>query len=296
MEKDLDKFREVGKIGAKIREESKSLVMSGTAFIDIAETIEQMIVEADCKPAFPVNISVNDIAAHYTPEANSEAVLEDGVVKIDIGVELDGAIADTAYTIDLSEKYEDLVKCSEDALANAIAAIKPGVTVGSIGAIVETTAKSMGFKPISNLTGHMIEPYDLHAGIEIPNVKTDDPYEFQVGDVFAVEPFITNGAGYVVDLEQVEIFSLYMPAKIRMRQSRKIVEYVINNYGILPFAERWVRKEFPSKLLVSVAMKELLQNHFLKGYPVLREAGNGMVSQSEHTILVTDSGCEILTK
>ncbi|MBI5046644.1 hypothetical protein HZC07_02835 [Candidatus Micrarchaeota archaeon] len=142
----------------------------------------------------------------------------------------------------------------------------------------------------------MIKSNELHAGVEIPNVRTRDNYKFQEGDIFAVEPFATTGSGYVEDLEQVEIFSLYMPSNIKMRQSRKIVEHVIKNYGMLPFAERWVRKEFPSRLLVSAAFKELLENHFLRGYPVLREAGKGLVAQTEHTILVTKDGCEVLTK
>ena len=296
-EEDIEEFREVGKIGSKIREDSKSLVMVGTPLLDIAETIEGMVDEQGCKSAFPVNISINDIAAHYTPEVGSETVLDEkDVVKIDIGVSLNGAIADTAYTVDLSGENEKLVEASEKALENAIAAIKPGVKIGEIGGIIEETITGYGFKPISNLTGHKIKTGMLHAGVEIPNVKSNDPYEFKAGEIFAVEPFATTGAGHVEDQEQVEIFSLYAPAAIRMRQSRKIIEYVINEYGGLPFAERWIRRKFPSRLLVSAALKELLESHFIKGYPVLREAGRGLVSQTEHTILITDGGNEILTK
>ncbi|NYZ76705.1 type II methionyl aminopeptidase, partial [Candidatus Micrarchaeota archaeon] len=269
----------------------------GEPLLDIAETIEKMTAEQGCKSAFPVNISINDIAAHYTPETGCEAVLgETGLVKIDLGITLNGAIADTAYSVDLGDENGKLVEASERALENAIAAIKPGVRIGEIGGIIEETITGYGFKPISNLTGHKIETGLLHAGVEIPNIKSNDPYEFKSGEIFAVEPFATTGAGYVEDQEQVEIFSLYAPAAVRMRQSRKIVEHVIMNYGTLPFAERWIRKEFPSKLLVSAALKELLESHFIKGYPVLRDAGKGLVSQAEHTILVTEDGSETLTK
>jgi methionyl aminopeptidase len=296
-EDNLDEFREVGRIGAGIREESKKLVMVGTPLLDVAETIEGMIAEEGCVPAFPVNISINEIAAHYTPETGSEVVLDEkDVVKIDIGLSLNGALADTAYTIDLSGENGKLVEASEKALENAIAAMKPGATIGEIGGIIEETIHGYNLKPISNLTGHKIKTGILHAGIEIPNVKSKDPYEFKAGEIFAVEPFATNGAGYVEDQEQVEIFSLYAPAPVRMRQSRKIIEYVINEYGALPFAERWIRKKFPSKLLVSAALKELLESHFIKGYPVLREAEKGLVSQTEHTILITEEGNEVLTK
>jgi len=296
-EDNLDEFREVGKIGSKIREESKRLIMVGESLLDIAETVEGMIAEQGCVPAFPVNISLNDIAAHYTPETGSERELgEKDVVKIDIGVSLNGSIADTAYTVDLSGENEKLVEASERALENAITAIKPGAKIGEIGGVIEETIKGYGFNPISNLTGHKIQTGVLHAGVEIPNVKSNDHYELKAGEIFAVEPFATTGSGYVEDQEQVEIFGLYAPASVRMRQSRKIIEYVINEYGALPFAERWIRKKFPSRLLVSAALKELLESHFIKGYPVLREAGKGLVSQAEHTILITEEGNEVLTK
>jgi methionyl aminopeptidase len=296
-ENELGNFRQAGKMASRIREDSKRLIMVGESFLDIAETIEQMISEEGGRPAFPVNISVNDIAAHYTPEFESAGSLgEKDLVKVDLGIEVNGALSDTAYTTDIGGENEKLVRASQDALENAIRMIRPGVKVGDVGAVIEETIKGYGFRPISNLSGHMIKSNELHAGVEIPNVKTTDSYQFQPGDIFAVEPFATTGQGYVEDLEQVEIFSLYSPANVRMRQSRKIVEFVIQNYGMLPFAERWVRKAFKSKLLVSAALKELLQNHFIRGYPVLREVSRGLVAQTEHTILVSEDGCEVLTR
>lgn len=298
MEQDeLEAFRNAGRIAAKIREESKALIMVDASLLDIAETIEQMIAEEDAKPAFPVNISINEIAAHYTPEVDSEGTLgEDDLVKVDLGIDIDGALSDTAYTIDLGGKQEKLVTAAQEALDAAIAAIKPGVSVGEIGGVIEDAITKHGYRPISNLTGHMIKSNALHAGIEIPNVRNSMPYQFKPGDIFAVEPFATDGEGYVEDMQQVEIFSVYQPGSVRMRQSRKIIDFVLENYGMLPFAERWLRKEFRSRLLVSAALKELLQHHVLRGYPVLREVKKGMISQAEHTILISDDGCEVLTK
>lgn len=296
-EDELQAFKHAGKIASKIREESKRLIMVDASLLDIAETIEQMIGEEEAKPAFPVNISRNEIAAHYTPPIGCEEVLdENDLVKIDLGVDYQGALADTAYTIDLGGKHGSLVTAAEEALDNAIKAIKPGITVGEIGGVIEDSIKKHNFKPIGNLTGHMIKSNSLHAGVEIPNIRTNAPYKFQPGDVFAVEPFATTGGGHVEDLEEVAIFSVYQPSSVRLRQSRRIMEYVLDNYGMLPFAERWVRQKFPSRLLVSAALKELLKTQFLRGYPVLRESDKGMVSQAEHTVFVTDAGCEILTK
>jgi len=296
-QKDIDNFIEAGKICAKIREESKSLIMVGEPLLDIAETIEKMIFEDGAKPAFPVNISINEIAAHYTPEFEDKSVLPgEGVVKIDLGVELYGGIADTAYTIDLDGKNEKLLQAAEEGLNIAISTMKPGLTIGELGGIVEEKIRSFGVKPISNLTGHMMLPGELHTGIDVPSVKNSDPYQFQVGDVFAIEPFATNGAGYVSDMEQVEIFSLHMPHQIRMRQSRKILQHILEKYALMPFAERWIRSSFESKMLVGASLKELLTSQVIKGYPVLKEAGNGLVSQFEHTLLVEENGVRVLTK
>jgi methionyl aminopeptidase len=296
-EAELERFRESGKMASRVREQSKRLIMVGESLLDVAETIEQMIAEEGGRPAFPVNISINDIAAHYTPEFESAASLEENdVVKVDLGIDLDGGLSDTAYTVDLSGKNDALVKASDEALENAIKQIRPGAAVSGVSAVIEDTIKGYGFRPIANLSGHMIKSNELHAGVEIPNVRNNETYVLQEGDIFAVEPFATTGSGLVEDLEHVEIFSIYAPAGVRMRQSRKIVEFVVKNYRMLPFAERWVRKEFPSKLLVSAALRELLENHFIRGYPVLREAGRGLVSQAEHTLLVTGNGCDVLTR
>jgi methionyl aminopeptidase len=264
--------------------------------IEIAETIEAMIREEGAKPAFPVNISINEIAAHYTPEFEDKKELgETDVVKIDLGVALGNGLADTAYTVDLSGKNEKLVSASREALDAALKAMKAGVTNGSIGEIIENKIKSFGFKPIANLSGHMIKSNDLHAGVSIPNVKTGDGYVLKEGEVFAVEPFATNGAGNVEDAEQVEIFSIASKGAVRMRQSRQILNYVSENYNMLPFAERWVRKEFKSKLLVSSALRELLSSQVLRGYPVLKESGSGLVAQFEHTVLIEENGVRVLT-
>ena len=296
-EASIEEFEEAGKIGSKIREESRQLVNIGEGLLDIAETIEGMIEEEGAKPAFPVNVSVNNIAAHYTPEFKDKEVIgENDVVKIDLGAELNGALSDTAYTVDLSGKHEKLIEASQEGLKKAIEMMKPGVTVGEIGATVEEVIRGYGYKPIANLTGHRISTGILHTGIDIPSIKTEDPYQLQVGEIYAVEPFATDGKGFVSDTDQVEIFSLHMPGRLRMRESRKLLNFIISNYGMLPFAERWLHKEFKSKLLLKNALKEMLRMQVIKGYPVLKEAGDGLVSQTEHTMLIEEGGVRVLTK
>ncbi|MEM4335649.1 MAG: type II methionyl aminopeptidase [Candidatus Anstonellales archaeon] len=296
-EEELSNYREAGKITAKVLKEAEKLVIPGESLLDIAETVEKMVANEGAKLAFPLNIGINSIAAHYTPGMDEkETIPDEGVVKIDLGVRVNDCIGDSAITIDLSGKNENLLEASKKALEKAIEGVKPGAKVGEIGGIIESVIKEHGFKPIANLTGHKIEKGLLHAGVEIPNVKTPDPYEFKEGDVFAIEPFATNGKGYVNDTDEVRIFSLHAPGNVRMRQGRKVLIYILDNYGLLPFAERWLHKEFKSKLIVNATLREMVEKGMLRTYPVLKEAGEGIVAQFEHTVLVNKDGCEVLTK
>ncbi len=296
---ELDDLKEAGKITAKLKKDAEQLVIVGERLFDIAETLEQMMEKEGARPAFPVNISINELAAHYTPSATDETEIpEDGLVKVDFGLIKGNGITDTSVTIDLGNKYGTLMKASKDALESAIKAVKPGVPVNDISKIIYDIIKDNGCKPISNLAGHKIEWMNLHAGIEIPNIPANEMYEFQVGDVFAIEPFVTTkeGAGYIKETDHVEIYSLFIPGNIRMRQSRKMLEYIIENYKTMPFCERWLYKEFKSKLLLNSGIKEMLKARVLIAYPVLAEANSQPIAQFEETVVVTKDGCIPITK
>lgn len=291
-----ENFIKAGNIAGKILKEVPKLVLPGESYFDVAESLEKMILDAGARPAFPANISINDIAAHFTPEAdNSGLIGETDLVKIDIGTHIGGCIGDTAVTVDLSGEHGKMLEASQEALNAAIAMMKPGVKVGDIGAAIEAEITSRGFKPIENLTGHKIEPYILHAGVEIPNIKTSSSYALQEGDIFAVEPFASAGSGRVADTSQVEIFSLQATPKLRMRYSRELLEHIVGNYLSLPFAERWLRNIFNSRITLGTALRELLNSGALYPYPVLRDTGRGLVSQHEHTVLVEHDSVKILT-
>lgn len=294
-EQDRADFIASGKIASKVREVSRKLIMVDESLLDIAETIEQMIAEEGCKCAFPTNISINEQAAHFTPETGCERRLgETDVVKVDLGVALNDALTDTAYTVDLSGKYGKLVEASEKALDGALTLMTPGTRIAEVSAKVEETIKAYGFHPISNLTGHMIKKGLLHAGVEVPNVRTAMPYVLQEGDIFAIEPFASTGSGVVQDTDQVEIFSMINPKPLRMPQARKIQEYILKEYRLLPFAQRWLDAKH-SKLMVNSALKEMIAQRIVVSYPILKDSGDGMVSQAEHTVLVEETPI-VLTK
>ncbi len=253
------------------------------------------LIDLGGEVAFPANICLNDITAHYTPKFNDETVIKkDDVVTIDLGVHVDGYIADTAYTLDLSGEYERMLDANIRALDNAIGLVKPGASVSDIGGIVQKTLKDAGFKPIENLTGHEVKQYDLHAGLSIPNIEV--PYDWRLEEdmVLAIEPFATVGCGRVIESKKAEIFSLKEVKPTRMREARTLLNEVEKRKK-LPFAERWFCKKInPMKL--SLILRDMVSNEILRAHPTLHEKEKGIVSQFEHTVIVTEDGCEVTTR
>ncbi len=284
----LEKYERAGEIVKKVKEEVVKLVKPGVKLLEVAEFVENRIVELGGKPAFPCNISINSDAAHFTPKRNDERVFKEGdIVKIDIGAHIDGYIADSAITIDLGD-HEDLVKCAERALEKAIEVVHAGVNTAEIGEVIEKTIREFGFRPIVNLTGHGLDRYVAHAPPTIYNVKVDKGVELKEGMVIAIEPFATDGAGKVVERGECEIFSLIAVKKLRLKQEREFVRYIAENYRTLPFARRWVN-------VSDVVLARLVKQGVLRAYPVLTEVNNGLVSQFEHTLIVEEDGCKVIT-
>jgi methionyl aminopeptidase len=283
----LKKYKKAGEIAKKVLDYGERLVKEGKNVLEIAEAIEKKIAELGAKPAFPVNISINEIAAHFTPTLQDKIVIrEEDYVKIDVGVHIDGYIADTARTIRLAGK-DELIECSERMLEEALKVVKPGLPIREVGEIIEQVAKEFGFRPIRNLTGHGLERYDLHAGITIPNVKTDKQAVFEEGKAYAIEPFCTSGSGAVKDSERVLIFKFESEVPLRMPEARKILELAKNEWKGLPFARRWLENKF-SPLKLELALKQLIDVKALYPFYILKEVSNANVTQSEHTIIVLD--------
>ena len=291
---DDEEYKKAGKIAARVMEEGLKMIKPGAKLLDVANAIEGLIEENEAKPAFPVNISVNAIAAHYSPDAWDESTFKRGdLVKLDIGVHLEGYIADIAKSKDLGDNSK-LIEASKEALQNAIDAIKPGVMTNEIGAVIEETIEGYGFKPVANLTGHMLTQWNLHGGVVIPNVNTRHGNLIEEEQVYAIEPFATDGFGRVVDESNAIIFRYIADRPIRMREARDILKYAKENFGTFPFAERWIANMVPRHKLTQ-ALRQLILAKAFYAYHILREKEHGTVSQAEHTIIVTKDGCEITT-
>ncbi len=288
----LENHRQAGEIVKKVREESKELIKEGAKLLDISQFIEGKIKEYGAEIAFPVNISLNEIAAHYSPPAADETVLShNDYIKVDIGCHIDGYIADTAYTIKVGEPDDDLINASKEALQAALSLIRVGVKTGEIGKVIEDTITKYGFRPIENLTGHGLAQYSIHAHPTIPNINDNSKVALKEGDTIAVEPFATTGVGRVVDDERVYIFSFLGPRPIRLDSAKKMMYQIQKNYSKLPFAERWVAKDKKAEFM----LRTLIKSGAVFPYHILKEKTGAPVTQAEHSVIVHEDGCEVFT-
>jgi len=285
-----EKHRKAGEIVTEVRAEAVDRIEVGASHYELAEWVEQRIRELGGKPAFPMNISIDEEAAHATPGIDDDETFGEEMINVDIGVHVDGWIADTAITVDLSGN-DELVEASEAALNAAIEMIEPGINTGTLGDVIGRTIDGYGYNPVVNLTGHGLGHWEQHTQPNIPNRKVTQGVELSVGDVVAIEPFATDGGGKVKEGSDEEIFALEEEASIRDRQARQALEQITEEFRTLPFATRWLDVSRPQ-----MALRRLKQRDIVHGYPVLKEEEGHYVSQKEHTVIVTEDGCEVTTR
>jgi methionyl aminopeptidase len=287
------KIIQAGKIASEVKEYAKSIIKKDMLLLEIAEKIESKIIELGGKPAFPINLSINEIAAHYTPNNNDETKAH-GLLKIDFGVHIQGNISDTALTIDLenSEENKKLIKITEKSLEEAIKIVNSKTLLNEIGKKIQKTIESQGLSPIINLSGHEISDYDLHAGMTIPNFDNKNQEEIGNG-LRAIEPFTTTGVGKVYEGKPSGIYSLINTKNIRNSIARKILKFIEQEYQTLPFCSRWIIKEFGT--IANFALKQLEENGNIQQFPQLIEASHKKVAQAEHTLFIEKDNVIVTT-
>ena len=296
-EAELNDIRDACKITAEAREYGKELITKGERMVDVCNKIDKFILDKGYDLAFPAQISLNNCAAHYGASYNDSIIFDEThLAKLDLGAMKNGAPGDTAISIDLSSdgRHSKLIEASREALKRAISKVKAGVKTSEIGKAIEDTAIEFGFVPVSNLSGHGLGINDLHGSPKIPNIDTKDDIRLEAGMVVAIEPFITDGAGYVIERGESELFMLEGKARPRSLITRNVLKKILKFKGY-PFARRYLDVEF-GKPRVNFALKELDQMGVLHKFPPLLDKDNGIVAQSEHSVLVTETGCEILTQ
>lgn len=296
-EEAFQKYEKAGRIAAKVREQMRRTVSEEMLIIDVCEKAESLIRESGGKPAFPCNVSINEVAAHYSsPPQDKKAIPENSIVKVDVGVHVDGYIADTAVTVCFDPEYENLMRAAEEALETAIKLLRPGLSIARFGSAIQKSIQKWGLKPISNLTGHKISRFSLHAGKALPNVFHLSTSKVKAGEIYAVEPFVTmhEAAGKVRRAREAYIFRFIKRKSSKAEYVKQLLNYIEKNFRTLPFSERWLEGCVPDSHH-SAAFSELLSSKSLMAYPVFTEASGKPVAQAEHTVVITKDGCHVLT-
>lgn len=294
---DLKTMQDVGAITYSALKYLSENVKPGAKLIDITKLGEDYLKENNYEIAFPLNISINNYAAHYSPKLGEETSFnENDIVKLDFGAEKNGFFGDCAITIDLSRNNQKFIDATDKAIANALSIIKHGTKVRDIGKEIAKTIELAGLKPIKNLGGHGILINNLHTDPFIPNYDNGDETELEEGMVIALEPFATNGKGLVTDSDFFEICSFNEYVNVRSESARKLLDAIKNRFEKRAFSIRWLADIVSSRFSLYSAINELIKAGAVSPIPALLEIGNGIVSQTEVELIVEKDSCNIITK
>ncbi len=293
----IECYRKAGQIACSVRDIAKKKGYVGKTLYEICEKIEKEIRENGGNPAFPVNVSLNEIAAHYTAEPNDRQIVSDqDVLKLDIGVHVDGYIADTAVTISYNNEFHSLVKASENALLEALKVARTKAKSNEIGKAIENSIIKSGYMPIKNLSGHSLERYTIHAGKSIPNINSFGSFLLESDKAYAIEPFVTlkNGIGIVHEGNVANIFAIISRKPTKNKELDNFLNDIWGRYKSLPFALRWLLDKYDEKNARNF-LDILKKKKNIHAYPILVEGKKMMVSQSEHTIIPHETFTEVIT-
>ncbi len=277
-------FIESGKISAKARDHGKKMIKEGASALEIAEAVENKMRELGGKPAFPVDISIDGLAAHASPGPEDKTILQKGqLVKLDLGAHVNGKVTDTAVTVEVgTTKWAKLIEAVEKALENAEKLVKPGIEIKEIGKIISETIISHGFKPITNLSGHGIGEFEVHTTPTIPNYDNGNKEKLTEGQTIAIEPFATIGVGLVKEGKGSGIYELVRKKPTRSPAVRKVLEHIEKEFNTLPFSLRWINHLPNAKF----ALRTLETEGIIHQFAELPEKSNGITSQAEHSYMV----------
>ncbi|XP_041934054.1 methionine aminopeptidase 2 [Alosa sapidissima] len=306
-------YRQAAEAHRQVRQYVRSWIRPGMAMIDICERLEncsRTLIKEDglnAGLAFPTGCSLNNCAAHYTPNAGDPTVLQyDDVCKIDFGTHINGRIIDCAFTVTFNPKYDRLLEAVKDATDTGIRIAGIDVRLCDVGESiqevmesyeVEIDGKTFQVKPIRNLNGHSIGQYRIHAGKTVPIVKGGEATRMEENEVYAIETFGSTGKGVVHDDMEC---SHYMKnfdvghVPIRLPRAKHLLNVINENFGTLAFCRRWLDRLGESKYLM--ALKNLCDLGIIDPYPPLCDAKGSHTAQFEHTILLRPTCKEVVSR
>jgi len=287
-------FIRAGAIAREVRAYGKSLILPGASYNAVIAQILAKIKDLGAIPAFPPQMALDDVAAHFLPHPGTDIQFSKQVVKLDVGICYNGAIGDCAVTIDLSGKYQHLIHAAELALLNAEKILKVGLPIREIGKVIESTMHTLGLKPVKNLCGHGLGRYIIHTSPSIPNCDDKSNGILKAGMTFAIEPFATDGKGLIYESGHPTLFSFVKNGSVQSEGAKKLLKKISSFQG-LPFSFHEILSEEIPLMQAKLALNELMALGIIIGYPPLVEEGHGMIAQAENSVLIDERGKVFIT-
>lgn len=317
----LSDYRRGAEVHRQVRQwAQKNLIKPGKSLHEIANAIEDGTRALTGHPGleegdnikggigFPTGLSINNCAAHYTPNSTSKEWLvgEKDVLKIDFGVHINGRIVDSAWTMAFDPQYDNLLAAVKDATNSGVRESGIDVRVGDIGAAiqevmegyeVEIDGKTFPVKAIRNLNGHNIGQWEIHGGKSVPIVKGGDQTKMEEGEIFAIETFGSTGKGYVREDMETSHYAKRMDAPnvaLRVSSARGLLNTINKNFGTLPWCRRYLDRLGQDKYLLG--LNHLVQQGIVEAYPPLCDVKGSYTAQFEHTILLRPNIKEVISR
>lgn len=307
-------FRKGAEIHRRVRQKAKQQIKPGMSMLEIADLIENSVRAYTGNDhtlkqgiGFPTGLSVNHVAAHYTPNSSDKMTLkQEDVMKIDIGVHVNGHIVDSAFTLTFEEKYDNLLTAVREATYTGVKEAGIDVRLNDIGAAIqevmesyemELNGKTYPIKCIRNLNGHNIGDYVIHSGKTVPIVANGDMTKMEEGETFAIETFGTTGKGYVIGQGECSHYALNQDIDnipLPSPRARDLVKSIKTNFGTLPWCRRYLERAGEEKYLL--ALNQLVRAGVVEDYPPLVDTTGSYTAQFEHTILLHPHRKEVVSK
>jgi methionyl aminopeptidase len=255
--------------------------------------------------AFPCGCSLNNCAAHYTPIRDDGIVLgANDMMKVDFGVNINGHIIDSAWTVCFNDEFAPLLAAAREATAVGVRTAGIDVRLCDIGAAIqevfdaasfEINGKTYDVKPVANLNGHLLEPYKIHAGKSIPLVSGGSADRMVEGELYACETFGTTGKGKVQRSDNGSHFMVSpAPPTPRTHQQRKLLKTLQENFSTLAFCPRFL--DYIGEKKYQVNLRQLVTLGAVNEYPALSDVKGSYVAQFEHTFILLPTHKEILSR
>lgn len=319
-ERVVKKYKTAGEIVNKILVQLIQSCKVGVSVKAICEKGDNLIVqevekkyknEKDIKKgiAFPTCLSMNNCICHFSPSKNdADYVLkEDDLVKIDVGVHIDGFIAVVAHTIVVGSSAEkkvtgrkaDVILAAYLASQAALRLLSPGNGNYKVTEAVQKISESYKCKPIEGMLSHQLKQFKIDGEktiIQNPTPaqrKEHEKCDFEKYEVYAMDVLVSTGEGQGKEMDtKVAIYKKTEETYLlKLKASKAFYAEVKKKYGPMPFNLRNFEEEAKAKM----GVVECVSHKLIEPFQVLYEKSSEYVAQFKFTVLLLPNGINLIT-